>query len=1042
MSGPAGHCRIVTQDKHTWPVAPDLPTWKSCEAFLVSDRVRHVVGEGIITSIRTDHCRIVIAANLVPFRDEEQRRRQDATITSISGLADPNDIVPLNICYPDELMEPPDWQTLPLLRRSADIELKINGKRKPFVSELFDAASSWAAEHGIEWFVFTNSDIIFTEALIKEIQSFQAKGFETIAVSRNEVQRVERDGKLVPGYLEVNGYDVFACKTVWWRENRHRFQPYIFGERAWDNAYAAIMACHSRFAMLYKDGLCFHIKHSTNWIEGPYADHNMRLYSGIDKIYSDRYEDFIKEVLITDRSLLSSGATEMLLEKYFPRDSKTMTVSPTNKTEQSPVNICIITYNRLNFTKFCIDALRNDPGFPYVISVVDNNSQDGTKEYLRELQAEGFIKNLVLLDKNVGVAKASNLAWSLEPYASYYLKLDNDIVIRKRDWLADMIRVIEAFPQIGALAYNFEPVSYPAKTANGMSIRIKENGNLGGACILIPKRTENILGCWCEDYGLYGEEDADYGHRILLAGLLNVYMDDENCGFHLPAGKAAAIDHSTWQAADGIEEREHSEYRRWKDNIRKTNVESGLFMRNLLAYQNGDKSLYAESSFVREYQLNNVKNEEIFCSIIIPLFNKVEYTKQCMAALALNTEKAPVYEVILVDNASTDGTAEFLRNHAGDVTIITNLKNLGFAKACNQGGRLARGRYLVFLNNDTIPHPGWLDALIRGVKQESADIVGAKLLYPNGRVQHAGVAFDERGIGCHIFNGFTADHPAVNRKRFMQCVTAACMLIGKDLFDRLGGFDENFINGFEDVDLCLRAGEQNKKILYNPESVLIHYEETSDGRKTYDYQNAKYFLNRWENRVICDEDRIYADEGFVKEVRQDGRIALIPLTASMQTCLSPLPYPTKSNSGLSDAAIESGRTGKEYKENGDFPKAFEAFSRALELGDTSALADMGDCLTNMGRIDEALSRYDQALRLDRTYLQAQVGIGVAMLIRGDFGASGEAFTKVLESQPENSKALCGFGMARNGQGFKSRVPLFRESPRRRYGEYYRSKPTD
>jgi GT2 family glycosyltransferase/MoaA/NifB/PqqE/SkfB family radical SAM enzyme/Tfp pilus assembly protein PilF/glycosyltransferase involved in cell wall biosynthesis len=405
-------------------------------------------------------------------------------------------------------------------------------------------------------------------------------------------------------------------------------------------------------------------------------------------------------------------------------------------------------------------------------------------------------------------------------------------------------------------------------------------------------------------------------------------------------------------------------------------------------------------------------------SIIIPLYNKVEYTKQCMDALSLNTEQALGYEVILVDNASTDGTAEYLRNLAGEVTIITNLKNLGFAKACNQGGRLARGRYLVFLNNDTIPHPGWLDALIRGVKQESADIVGAKLLYPNGRVQHAGVAFDERGIGYHIFNGFTADHPAVNRKRFMQCVTAACMLIGKDLFDRLRGFDENFINGFEDVDLCLRAGELDKQILYNPESVLIHFEETSDGRKTYDYQNATYFLNRWKNRVICDEDRIYAAEGFMKEARPDGKIALIPLAASMRTYSSPLPSPVESNSALPDATVESGRAGKEYKEKGDFQKAFEAFSRALELGDSSALAEMGDCLTNMGRIDEALSQYDQALRLDRTCFQSQVGIGVAMLLKGDFDASGEAFAKALELQPENSKALCGFGMTRYGQGFR------------------------
>ena len=961
--------------------------------------------------------KIVIAANLVPFRDESQRQRQEACITSISSLAEKG-IVPLNICYPDERMEPAGWQTTQVLQRSANIELKVGGKRKPFVTDLFDIASTWAEKRGIEWFALTNSDIILTEELFAEVRRVMSANYETIAISRNEVERVEPVHGLIPGYLEVNGYDIFACRTDWWLKNRPRFQPYILGERAWDNAYAAIMACHSRFAMLYKDGLCFHVKHPNSWLTGPYAEHNMRLYLGPDKQYSDRYEAFIKEVLATDRKLLTSGAAEALLEKYFPREGETMTMLTMCQTEQPVVNICIVTYNRIDFTRQCIDSLRNDPGYPHVITVVDNNSQDGTGEYLRELHAKGIIKNIVLLEENVGVAKASNLAWSLMPDAGYYLKLDNDIVMQKRGWLSDMIYVIEALPQIGALAYNFEPVSYPVKTANGLTIRIKENGNLGGACILIPRRTEKILGCWCEEYGLYGEEDADYGHRILTAGLLNVYMEDENVGLHLPAGKAAAIDPKTWQAADGVEENEHAEYRGWKDKLRKSNVESGLFMKNLMAYQNGDKSIHMESAYVRQYQCNKANKGKILCSIIIPLFNKVEYTRQCLEALAVNTDQNLNFEIILVDNASSDGTAEYLRKLGGEVTLITNLKNLGFAKACNQGGRLARGRYLVFLNNDTIPHPGWLDALVQGAEQEGADIVGAKLIYPNARTQHAGVAFNERGIGYHIFNGFTADHPAVNRKRFMQCVTGACMLIGKDLFDLLGGFDETFINGFEDVDLCLRAGEMGKKILYNPASVLIHFEETSAGRKSHDYQNAAYFLNRWENRVICDENRIYASEGFRKETQADGRIAIVPLAAPHQTTSNNLSISVEGRAVIPSAMTEYSESGKEYKGKGDFPKALEAFSMALELGDTSVLADMGDCLANMERLEEAILRYGEAICLDKSHPQAHVGIGVVKLLKGDFAASGKAFGNALEREPENSKALCGLGLARYGQGFK------------------------
>ncbi|MFM6022202.1 MAG: glycosyltransferase, partial [Dolichospermum sp.] len=122
--------------------------------------------------------------------------------------------------------------------------------------------------------------------------------------------------------------------------------------------------------------------------------------------------------------------------------------------------------------------------------VVDNGSHDGTKDYLLELKEKGIIKNLVLLDENVGVAKASNLAWIQEEKALYYLKYDNDIVIQKNNWLSNLISVIDATPEVGVIGYNFEPISYSLKMIRDQKIRVKEEGNIGGACFLIPKRTQ------------------------------------------------------------------------------------------------------------------------------------------------------------------------------------------------------------------------------------------------------------------------------------------------------------------------------------------------------------------------------------------------------------------------------------------------------------------------------------------------------------------------------------------------------------------------
>lgn len=247
-----------------------------------------------------------------------------------------------------------------------------------------------------------------------------------------------------------------------------------------------------------------------------------------------------------------------------------------------PVNICIVTYNRLDYTRRVFEALEhNPPGCPHVLTVVDNGSTDGTAEWLREQVAQGRIHNLYLLPENVGVSRAQNLAWATEP-EMHYLKLDNDMVPQRPGWLLPMVLLAESLPEVGAVAYNVEPVSYPLTIRWGWPVRVKGQGNLGGACLLIPHRVHQKVGFWCEDYGLYGEEDADMGFRLRRLGLLNVYMPDEHAFFHLPSGRAARIDPVTLQAVGGDED---PAYRQHKDTWRRKNLrERQRLQRNLKAY--------------------------------------------------------------------------------------------------------------------------------------------------------------------------------------------------------------------------------------------------------------------------------------------------------------------------------------------------------------------------------------------------------------------------------------------------------------------------
>jgi GT2 family glycosyltransferase/Flp pilus assembly protein TadD len=194
------------------------------------------------------------------------------------------------------------------------------------------------------------------------------------------------------------------------------------------------------------------------------------------------------------------------------------------------------------------------------------------------------------------------------------------------------------------------------------------------------------------------------------------------------------------------------------------------------------------------------------------------------------------------------------------IKIIRNKENLGFAKACNQGARIASCKYLLFLNNDTEPKQGWLEALLESAEQDTAiGAVGSKLLFPDGTIQHAGVlVFEDHMlpdllVARHVFYGQPADLPHANLPREYQVLTAACLLVRQEAFVAVEGFDEEYWNGYEDVDLCFKLREKGWRLVYQPSSVLIHHESKSGGErfKKVD-QNICRLHNKWLGKVTPD----------------------------------------------------------------------------------------------------------------------------------------------------------------------------------------------
>lgn len=231
-------------------------------------------------------------------------------------------------------------------------------------------------------------------------------------------------------------------------------------------------------------------------------------------------------------------------------------------------------------------------------------------------------------------------------------------------------------------------------------------------------------------------------------------------------------------------------------------------------------------------------------SVVIPVFNRIELTRDCLDALRAYTSGN--YEIIVVDNASSDGTTEWLaeQEKTGALRHIINTVNHGFSRACNQGAQAARGSLVLFLNNDTKVTPGWLEAMTQAAQRPHAGIVGAKLLYADNRIQHAGIGFIN-GIPDHPGRFAAPDAPEVNKFRELDMVTGACLMIHRDLFLQLGGFDEIYRNGVEDIDLCLRVRSANRKVVYEPKAVVYHLEGQSAGRFNHVKENLQVFFERW-----------------------------------------------------------------------------------------------------------------------------------------------------------------------------------------------------
>lgn len=241
-------------------------------------------------------------------------------------------------------------------------------------------------------------------------------------------------------------------------------------------------------------------------------------------------------------------------------------------------------------------------------------------------------------------------------------------------------------------------------------------------------------------------------------------------------------------------------------------------------------------------------------SIVIPTRDKVEVLRRCLASVEERTAYRR-FEVIIVDNGSSDAAAVRYLRDCGH-RVVVDPRPFNFSRVNNLGAQAARGEHLLFLNNDTeVIDPGWLEALLEYSQLPEVGAVGAKLYFPDGRLQHVGVTLQGGNAGHPLYT-YPGEHPGAAHAACIPCdysaVTAACLMVRRDVFEAVGGFDERFPVNYNDVDLCLRVRSAGLRVVYTPYARLYHFESSTRVNQGVQPKEERLLRERWGDLLSND----------------------------------------------------------------------------------------------------------------------------------------------------------------------------------------------
>jgi GT2 family glycosyltransferase len=601
------------------------------------------------------------------------------------------------------------------------------------------------------------------------------------------------------------------------------------------------------------------------------------------------------------------------------------------------VDVVVCVHNALEEVKKCLKAVKSHRKANLSLIIVDDGSDKPTADYLKEFHKNNSWTRLFRHNKAKGYTKAANRGMKESSAEFLILLNSDTIVTASwYEKMVDVAFSNHGIGIVGPMSNAASTQSLPdhESTKNQTAINgLPEGVTVGdmniycekwasadliprvplvhGFCFGIKREVLDSIG-YFDDVSFprgYGEENdfcfraADAGFGLALATHTYVYHEKSKSFTsaerqkNMNAGARAFRDkHGQRRITRAVQTMRENpilqDMRKKADN---------LYTRELL-YKGGKKELLVKVNHKTmsdidypelTHELVRLNNQLInwkelpkngtssktlpTASVIVLVLNNIEMTLRCIESV-MEAQNKTNFELIVVSNGSNSDTILGLREvikKYPQIKLVFIEQNLNYALGNNIGFSEARGEKIVFLNNDTYVTDYWLDRLLKPLKEkEETKATQPALFYPDGSVQCLGVVFSEKStLGYALYANKYSHSPEVVKDRKLQAVTGACMAVRSKEFAKVKGFDPTYINGQEDVDLCLRlTGNDKLNACYSvAKSIVYHDESKTPGRGKYVYQNRKTFINRWNGKIKADDTTIYTEDGYrVRSWRADS----------------------------------------------------------------------------------------------------------------------------------------------------------------------------